>query len=85
MTIIVQHVPTERRYLLVGSGYGAYRSSRPSAIFGSLAPKSTSGVLPVVLCADEVGGLRWIDSAELRVESVDGLSPAQALGERHTS
>ena len=79
MTTIVRHRESGERHLLVGSGYGLYRSTRPSVLLGSLAPHTTTGEFPVALCADALGSLKWLPTEELLVESVNGSSPSEAL------
>ena len=38
MATIMEHRESGNRYILLGTGYGAYKSSRPSRVFGNLIP-----------------------------------------------
>lgn len=73
MAIIMIHTSTRRNFILVGTGYGVYRSESPSAVGGSLFPNIEQGEIPKVCVSDEEGMLHWFDPQELRVMSVDGM------------
>ena len=80
MAIIVEHRKSKNRYILLGSGYGIYKSSRPSAFLGNMAPKEESGELRVVALSDRKGKIHWIEAEFIRVVAVDGVSTAKVLG-----
>ena len=79
MAVIVRHNESNKRYVLVGAGFGAYTSARPSLIFGSLLPTEDEGTLPGVALCDEEGRVEWVRSEEVTVLSVDGEAPADLL------
>lgn len=81
MATIVQNVKDGKQYVLLGSGYGAFRATVPSAVFGNLAPKTDKGELPLVLVANSAGETSWVYSDAIRVISVDGQSPADVLAD----
>ena len=80
MATIVQHHQTGRRYVLLGTGFGAYSSSRPGVFFGSLSPDEDSGTMDMVAVCDEAGQIGWVHSRELAVVEVDGRPPGELLG-----
>ncbi len=79
MATIVQNINDGKNYVLLGSGYGAFRATAPSAFFGNLAPQTNKGELPLVLVTNASGETAWMYSNAIRVISVDGQSPASAL------
>ena len=79
MAIIVTHKKKGGRFILVGSGFGAYKAIRPSVFLGHLAPHEEEGTVRVVLLCDHRGAVAWIDSREIEVLSVDGQTPGELL------
>jgi len=79
MATIVRHKETKAHYLLLGAGLAAYKSTRPSALFGNLAPIEESDEIRAVLLAAMDGSMLWIKSEFLEVVSVDGQSPKDIL------
>ena len=79
MAVIVRHNESGKQYVLVGAGFGAYVSARPSLVFGNLFPEEEEGTLPGVALCDEEGRIEWLRSEEITVLSVDGEAPANLL------
>ena len=80
MATVVNHNPTGRRYVLVGAGFGAFQSKKPNWLLGDLMADTTEGQHAMACVCDEAGRLRWVESAQLTVISVDGDSPSKLLG-----
>ena len=80
MAVIVRHKEFGARYILLGAGFGAYKSSRPGLLLGNWAPHEKSGDIRVVLVCDSAGVTNWVESVNLEVVSVDGAEPAAILG-----
>lgn len=79
MAVIVKDTKTEKQYLLIGSGFGAYKSVGPSLLF------QDSGEMAVVAVCNDEGKIGWAKSKEIRVVSIDGKSPLEWLkGESRT-
>jgi hypothetical protein len=81
MATIVKEIATGRRYILLGSGYGAYQSKKPHVLFGDWVAETDEGQFDMVCVCDETGKIGWIKSSYVTVESVDGLPVAQAFGD----
>lgn len=79
MPIIVERRDTRQRYILVGTGFGAYHATKPNWFFGNLMADEQSGEMSVVAVCDEAGAIGWCNSRELTVVSVDGVSPESVL------
>ncbi len=79
MATIVRIRSTGKEVVLLGTGFGAFRSSRPSFFFGELAPTEKSGELPVAAVSDADGKIGWVFTEDLEVISIDGATPSQAL------
>lgn len=78
MAIIVEHEGMDLRFVLIGTGYGMYKSAMPGFL-GPLTPIEDAGEKGFVAVCDSKGRIRWFESHELRVVSVDGQSPADTL------
>ena len=72
MAIIVRHIETLKDYVLLGGGFGAYQSKRPSPLFGNWLAETDQGDYPMVCVCNPSGHIGWFYSDELRVMSVDG-------------
>lgn len=79
MATIVVHEPTSRRYILIGSGFGAFQSKKPNWLLGDLMADTTEGQHAMVCVCDKNGDLRWVESSHLTVISVDGETPSELL------
>lgn len=79
MPTIVRHIDDARRYVLVGTGYSKSESSQPHWLLGKLVHTLRTSDNPLVCICDEAGKLYWSDSDQIVVESIDGVSPADAL------
>ncbi len=79
MAIIVEHKDSGKKYILLGTGFGAFKASRPSVFFGNWLPKEESGELTMVAVCDNQGQIGWISSEELTVVEVEGRRPAEML------
>ena len=79
MATIVMHRDSGARYVLLGTGFGAFKASRPSVFFGNLLPTDESGELTMVAVCDSKGNIGWIHSEELIVVEVDGKAPAEMV------
>ena len=79
MTTIVTDIEKGGRYLLLGGGYASDRIERPHIIFGQMAPNVDENQHSLVLVANEQGRIGWVQVSQLRVISVDGMSPEEAL------
>ncbi len=79
MAVIVQHIRTGQKLILLGTGYGAFRATRPSLFFGNWAPTKEEGSIEVAAVCTPEGRIGWADSKELTVLEVDGKTPAELL------
>ncbi len=81
MATIVKHRRTNARYVLLGTGFGAYRATRPGKFIGNLIPREDTGKVTMAAVCDRDGRVGWTPSDDLTVVEVDGKSPAELLGE----
>jgi hypothetical protein len=81
MATIVQFKPDGQNYILLGTGFGAFKATRPSMFLGNLIPTEDQGELKMVSVCDAEGTIRWAQSSDVTVVEVDGQSPAVLLGE----
>ena len=80
MAIIVRYKQNGGEYVLLGTGYGAWKSTHPSIFFGSFIPTEQDGAFPLAAICDFNGKVGWVRTEDLEVVSVDGASPAVLLG-----
>lgn len=84
MATIVVYRPTNAKYILLGTGFGAYRAERPSPVFGNLAPNTTQGSQETVCICDLDGNIGWVNSSDVYVNSIDGQSVHDAFVQSDT-
>ena len=80
MAVIVKHRETGERYVLVGTGFGAYKATKPNWFFGDLLADEQSGEMSVVAVCKADGGIGWFQSDDLLVVSIDGKALDTVLG-----
>ncbi|PHN05601.1 hypothetical protein [Flavilitoribacter nigricans] len=80
MAVIIQHVKSDKQYILLGSGLGMYESTKPNWLLGDLVGDTSSGSLKAICACDLEGNITWLIPEEFRVVSVDGKSPEELLG-----
>lgn len=61
----------EKEYILVGTGYGMYKAQGATGWFQPLHVEGESSL--VALCNKD-GKIKWIDSEQIRVISVDNIA-----------
>ena len=81
MATIVRHDPTNRKYVLIGSGFGAFQSKKPNWLLGDLMADTSEGQHAMTCVCDSCGDLRWVESTQLTVISIDGSSPTDLLAQ----
>ncbi|HHW31937.1 MAG TPA: hypothetical protein GXX20_09745 [Clostridiaceae bacterium] len=79
MAIIVRHKKSSKVYVLIGTGYGAYKATTPSFLGGNLFPHEEEGEIPIAAVTDEKGEIRWIYTNELEVIEIDGIEIGKVL------
>lgn len=81
MATIVQSKRNGKKYVLLGTGFGAYKATRPGVFFGNLIPEEEKGQITMVAVCDKEGRIRWTHSDDLTVVDVDGSSPSALLSD----
>lgn len=74
MAIIVEHKKSRNRYILVGTGFGIYKSSRNNTAW-ELIKMEEEDHLHLVAACDHNGEIKWFYSEDLIVIEVDGALP----------
>nr|WP_150959579.1 hypothetical protein [Aneurinibacillus sp. XH2] len=80
MAVVVLHKPSGERYLLLGTGFGAYKAARPSLFGGNLFPHEEAGEIPAAAVCDELGNIHWFYTEELQVLEIDGMEVGRLYG-----
>ncbi len=80
MAIIIKHLVKQKRYIVIGPAYGFSKTSRNNVPYDT--SKMTFEEKYIVGC-DDHGELHWLEAHEVRVESVDGRSCQEVLGNVH--
>jgi len=79
MATIVRHKQTNVAYILLGTGYGAYKSAHTAGLLGNVRPTEDAGEVQMVALCDENGRIVWAASDDLYVVEVDGHAPSEVL------
>lgn len=72
MATVVKHTDSRNKYILLGSGFGAYQSNKPNLLFGEYMFDIDEGQYAMVCVCDSEGKVGWIESSNVVVETVDG-------------
>jgi len=72
MTIVVREVRCNRLYILLGTGFGMFRSERDEFRFLD-GENVQEGERSLVCVTDRRGDILWFPSEEVKVVSVDGV------------
>jgi hypothetical protein len=72
MAVMILHKVTGIPYVLLGTGYGAYKIMMPSLFGGSAFPHEESAEFPMAAVSDRYGHIHWFRTEELQVMEVDG-------------
>ncbi len=68
-----------KRFILLGAGYGMFKSTRTDLILGNLFPAEERGSQSKLAVCNENGNVLWGDADDLVVMSVDGVAPRSLL------
>jgi len=79
MATTVRHIESGEKYVLLGTGFGAFKATRPSLFFGNWAPAEEAGQVTMVAVCNNQDQIGWVHSDELQVVEVDGKSPTELL------
>lgn len=79
MAILVEHLESKKRFLLLGTGLGQWASARPNRLLGDLFAKESGGTTTMCCVSDYGGRLGWVASDQLRVLSMDGVAVSDAF------
>ena len=79
MATIVKLKNSDKHAVLVGVGYGMFKSARPNAFFGDLLPSEKSGESQMAAVSTASGDILWCSSSDLTIISIDGESPRKQL------
>ncbi len=80
MATIVRSKSDNNRYILLGTGYGAYQSAnRTLHPFFEVSSTKEQGMYPILFVCNEHGAIGWLDPNDFIVESIDGIPPGQIL------
>jgi hypothetical protein len=80
MATIVEHTRTGDRYILLGAGHARWATSRPHRVWQDISPVEQQGDESIVCLCDAQGTIGWAKPENLKVISVDGQTPSDALG-----
>ena len=81
MAVIVEHRETRSKYVLLGTGFGAFRATKPNWFFGNLVADEQEGEISVVAVTNAEGEIGWFESRDLRVLAIDREPPAAVLAQ----
>ena len=79
MATIVRLEQTGNTFILLGAGYAAWKTSRPSMLLGNLAPVEDGDEVRAVLVCTADGTTQWMLSSLVEVVSDDGERPEAVL------
>jgi hypothetical protein len=81
MATKVRHKNNGNTYLMLGTGYGAFKAMAMANTFHAMNPEIEEGELGMIAVCDSKGAVHWIDHRYVEVIEVDGAKPCELLGE----
>jgi len=81
MATIVKIKGSDRHGILVGVGYGMFKSARPNAFFGDLLPSEKEGSSQMAAVSSASGEILWCESGKLEIVSIEGKPPSVHLND----
>ena len=78
---IVKQIANDKKFILIGTGFGAFKTSNPSTFRVNRLPKPDEGVIPMVAVCDENGEIKWMKTNEIKIVNIDGNSPINILND----
>ena len=79
MAVLVEHKDSGKCYVLVGTGFGAFKALRPHKFLGNLSQYEEEGEIALVSVCNRKGEIVWFYSDDLRVVNIDGETPGKLL------
>lgn len=79
MLTIVKQITTDKNFILIGTGFAAYKTSKPSTFIANRVPKADQGEIPMVAVCDESGEITWMKTDEIKIVEIDGTLPLNIL------
>lgn len=79
MAIIVKKRDNDKKYILIGTGFGAYKSPKTPVFIGNRIPVQDIKKAAMIAACNEFGEIVWLPSEDLEVVEVDGNKPEELL------
>lgn len=79
MVTIVRDHASGVRFVLLGTGFGAFSSRTPGEFLGNLSPNERKGTHTMLAVCGPSGNVVWYPSTAMQVISVAGRHPAELL------
>ena len=79
MATIVRLKNSDKHAVLVGVGYGMFKSASPNILFGDLLPSEKSGESHMAAVSTASGEILWWPSSDFTIVSIDGEAPRKHL------
>lgn len=80
MATIVKLKNSDRHGILVGVGYGMFKSAKPNILFGDWMADEKSGESQMAAVSTATGEILWCSSSDLTIVEIDGKIPSDYLG-----
>ncbi|MCM1990907.1 hypothetical protein [Oceanirhabdus seepicola] len=82
MLTIVKQITTDKNFILIGTGFAAYKTSKPATYMVNRVPKADEGVIPMVAVCDENGEISWMKTDEIKIVDINGELPLNILKDK---
>ena len=82
MANIVKHLLTGKNYILIGTGFAAYKTANHTHFIANRISKPEEGEITMVAVCDENGHLSWLNSDEIEIVEIDGNLPQNILSHK---
>ena len=76
---VVQDQQTGTLYVVLGAGFAASATAKPSFFFGNLVPDKSRETMSLFALCDRDGNIGWLPTDRFSVVLIGGSSPSEAL------
>lgn len=71
MSVVVKHKETNKKYVMIGTGYGIMRPDKAKFYGQYLLHQEDEKLMKMAAVCDDAGDIFWYDTDELQVVEID--------------
>ncbi len=73
MSVVIKHKETEKKFVMIGTGYGVMKDDAPKYFGHHLLHQEEEKLMKMAAVSDKDGNIFWYDTDDLQVIEIDGV------------